>query len=385
MMKIKAFILLILLSISSLGNEINWKVLKRYQNRIPDEIQLEIKYKGSLPSFLSYVFPQKNKVNLRERPSSKSTLKGIADYLEKLAVLEIVENSLGEKWYKVLNPKGEEAFVRYESVKFMEFRFVNMKRGIQQLEEFIEEEISQGRTLSAVDAYRPNPSNKNPKKRRDKYGSVEEQSVSVSYRGERIFVPDGRLLSILKSSKKLSQVKTFGIGEFPLKISNKFLNENFKIREVPKKIIVVDLKNQNFGAFERMADEWKVVSYSYSNSGKESHMGYKTPKGVFVISEAKKIMTYTNTHGEIIGYANNALRFSGGGYIHGTPINYSDKFHSSYLKDIKEGKMGTYPETRKCIRNTVEHSKFLFEWVLDKKLQKGNSQKLKEPVLVLII
>ncbi len=385
MMKIKAFILLILLSISSLGNEINWKVLKRYKNKVPDEIQLEIKYKGSLPSFLSYGFPQKNKVNLRERPSSKSPLKGIADYLEKLAVLEIVENSLGEKWYKVLNSKGEEAFVRYEGVKFMEFRFVNMKREIQQLEEFIEEEISQGRTLSAVDAYSPNPSNKNPKKRRDKYGSVEEQSVSVSYKGELIFVPDGRLLSILKNDKELSLVKTLGIAESPLKISNKLLNKNLRIREVPQKIIVVDIKNQNFGVFERIAGEWKLVSYSYSKTGKENHIGYETPKGVFVVSEVKKVMTYTNAQGEIVGYANNALRFSGGGYIHGTPINYKDKYLTAYLKHIKEAKMGTYPETRKCVRNTVKHSEFLFKWILNGKIKKGNSQIPENPALVIVI
>ncbi len=385
MVKVKAFILLILLSISSLGNEKNWKVLKRYQNKIPDEIQLEIKYEGSLPHFFSYVFPKKNKVNLREGPSSKSILKGIADYLEKLAVLEVVENSQGEKWYKVLNPGGGEAFIHYDTVKFMEFRFIHMREEIYQLEEFIEKELSRGRILSAVDAYRPNPSNKNAKKRKDKYGNVEEQSAAAYYKGEMIFIPDGRLLSLLKNNGKSSQVKSLGVDEFPLEINNKLLNKNLRIGEVPKKIIVVYLRNQNFGVFEWIADEWTLISYSYSKTGKENHIGYETPKGVFVVSEVKKIMTYTNARGEIVGYANNALRFSGGGYIHGTPINYKDKFLPPYLKDMKEAKMGTYPETRKCVRNTVKHSEFLFDWILNGKSKRGNSQIPEDPALVIVM
>lgn len=72
---------------------------------------------------------------------------------------------------------------------------------------------------------------------------------------------------------------------------------------------------------------------------------------------------------EISGFAPYALRFSGGGYIHGVPIDFKlgqnqyntsptdSKNYEEYLITI-----GTTPRSHKCVRNFTSHAKFLYDW-----------------------
>ena len=52
---------------------------------------------------------------------------------------------------------------------------------------------------------------------------------------------------------------------------------------------------------------------------------------------AKYIMPYNSETGDKEGYARYAIRFSGGGYLHGTPINYDEEINKEFfMKQKKE-------------------------------------------------
>jgi hypothetical protein len=68
---------------------------------------------------------------------------------------------------------------------------------------------------------------------------------------------------------------------------------------------------------------------------------------------------------EIAGYAPYALRFSGGAYIHGVPVDYEiidgqkkDPGIQEYLHTI-----GTFPRSHMCVRNYTSHAKFISDWM----------------------
>ena len=81
---------------------------------------------------------------------------------------------------------------------------------------------------------------------------------------------------------------------------------------------------------------------------------------------AKDKMLYTGGDGKVQGFANNAMRFSGGGYLHGTPIGLEEASQLDYYTKFREGYLGTFSGTRKCVRTTKEHARFVYSWVLNK-------------------
>ncbi|MGL4671009.1 L,D-transpeptidase, partial [Cetobacterium sp.] len=60
---------------------------------------------------------------------------------------------------------------------------------------------------------------------------------------------------------------------------------------------------------------------------------------------------------EIDGYAPYASRFSGGGYIHGVPVNLPRTEMIEYSQTL-----GTTPRSHMCVRNATSHAKYIYEW-----------------------
>jgi hypothetical protein len=152
-----------------------------------------------------------------------------------------------------------------------------------------------------------------------------------------------------------------------------------------KKIIAIDATNQNFGVFEKIDGIWKLISYVYSKTGMDSQVGFETPRGFFVVPMLRYEMPYRSEVGASQGYAKHATRFSGGGYIHGTPINYEEEINREFFKEKKENDMGTFAGTRKCIRTSEGHARFLFDWIMEgSKKTTENNQYPKENTMVII-
>ena len=362
------------------------EVVKVYQNYIPESVNTDIKYKGEdLPKLLNYIFVKTKYGNVRQSPSGKSQLIYQIGFNQKLRVIkEVKYKNSKTSWYQVETPNG----IGYISSIYCEdrtFRFEKMVSRIHELEKFINDNNMANLKVRSTNSYKPNPFNTGLLKAKDKYGTSLDQNIIGKYYGENIHVPDRSIVSVLSENNKEAKIRVEGIKEFPLTIEKKYLTDRPNIAKGFKKVIAIDIENQNLGAFEKIDGQWTLISYIYAKTGIDSELGFETPKGSFIVPALKYDMGYRGNFGEDLGEARYAIRFSGGGYLHGTPIEHTENANREFFLHLKETGLGTFKGTRKCIRNTESHAKFLFEWVLgNNKNIKSNYQNLNENVVFII-
>lgn len=362
-----------------------WSTMNIYDNKIPENIAVNEKYQKGHPEVLDYVFIRSRTANLRDFPSTKGKIIGKYGYDTKLKALKKVLY-YGNIWFYVEDSNGKTGYISANLVRKRVFRFQKALDKINELENFIAEERKLGREIASTNSYIPNPNNQNFKREKDKYGTSLDQS-SVGYSaitGEEIYIPDRSILSIIEKGKTTSKVKVASIPE-EIILNNSSISRNPKVANTFSKVISIDISNQNMIVFKKNSDNvWEVISYVYSKTGIESKLGFETPKGFFIAPMAKYIMPYNSETGDKEGYARYAIRFSGGGYLHGTPINYDEEINKEFFMKQKERTLGTFTGTRKCIRTTEEHAKFLFDWIVKKPNNKYNEQKPSENVMFII-
>lgn len=367
----------------SFDGDTSWTTVAIYDNEMPDNIILNEKYNGGHPKVLDYVFVRTRTANLRDLPSTKGKIIKKFNYDTKLKALEKIYD-YGNYWYKVETDKGEIGYISSMVVRKRVFRFEKAIDKIKELENFIAKEMEEGREVVSTNSYVPNPNNVDFKREKDKYGTSLDQNIVGWYGKEKIFVPDRSILSIVEHGDKTSKVHVASIKE-PLVIENKRISRNPKIDKNFRKVIAIDIENQNVMVFEKNEDnKWEVISYVYSKTGIESEVGFETPKGFFIAPMAKYIMPYNSEVGEKQGYARYAIRFSGGGYLHGTPLNYDEDANREFFMRQKEKTLGTFTGTRKCVRTTEPHAKYLFEWMVKSPNKSRNEQVPDENVMFVI-
>lgn len=362
----------------------DWSTMAVYDNKIPENIAVNEKY-GEHPEVLDYVFVRARTANMRELPSTSGKIIGKYPYDTKLIALEKVLN-YGNLWFYVEDSKGNRGYVSANVVRKRTFRFQKAMDKIVELENFMKEQRALGREIASTNSYIPNPNNQNFKREKDKYGTtLDQSSIGTSViNGEEIYIPDRSILSVIEKGKTTSRVKVANIPE-ELIVPNSSISRNPKVQNEFFKVIAIDVSNQNMIVFEKNSEDiWEVISYVYSKTGIESKLGFETPKGFFISPMAKYIMPYNSEIGEKEGYARFAIRFSGGGYLHGTPINYDEEINKEFFMKQKERTLGTFTGTRKCIRTTEEHAKFLFDWIVSKPNKKYNEQRPDKNVMFVI-
>ncbi len=148
-------------------------------------------------------------------------------------------------------------------------------------------------------------------------------------------------------------------------VLDKYINTKKPLTNL-NKIIIVDRKNQNQGVLEFIDGQWTLISYGLSTTGVKGTYSLETPLGYYMAIEKRdKFLYFEDGTTKIAGYAPYAIRFSGGGYIHGVPVNYKIKDDNKmidpgmieYLHSI-----GTTPRSHMCVRNYTSHAKFLHSW-----------------------
>lgn len=125
------------------------------------------------------------------------------------------------------------------------------------------------------------------------------------------------------------------------------------------KVVVVDRNNQNITTLEEVEGKWKVRSMNPATTGqRKPPYAQETPLGIFVVMEKKpKMIFLKDGTTETGGFAPHATRFSGGGYIHGVPINAPATATVEYSQTL-----GTTPRSHKCVRNATSHAKYVYDW-----------------------
>ncbi|MGL5124191.1 MAG: L,D-transpeptidase family protein [Fusobacteriaceae bacterium] len=367
-------------------NEIN--ILKTYTNEIPKNISFLEKYKGGHPELLEYIFIRTLTANLREKPNTNSEILEVINFNIKVKLIEKVENK-GIEWYKVESENKKIGYIYSKVALTRIFRFEDSLNKIKEAENFIKDSREKGYELAVVNSYSPNPNNvERPRaKERDKYGTSFDQNISGFSGEEEIFIPDRSILAIkeIKKDDKLT-VAVASIKEELIVKKNRIKKMENLSKQPINKAIAIDVKNQNMIIYEKILGEWNIISYVWSKTGMESQVGFETPKGIFLAAVSKYEMLYNSEVGDRQGLAKYATRFSGGGYIHGTPLNYDEEINKEYFLEQKEMTLGTLTGTRKCVRTSEPHAKFLFDWGLNgKPNQNKNDQHIEDNILVVSI
>ncbi|MGL4252630.1 MAG: L,D-transpeptidase family protein [Fusobacteriaceae bacterium] len=367
--------------------KIDYQILEVYTHTVPDNVKFISKYERH-PRALSYVLIKTETANVREMPTVSSAIIEKRKFTERFRALEKVTFQ-GTEWYKVELPNGKVGFISNQLVEYRTFRFDTAVKNLNTALDFVRNANNSGNKLAVVDTYRPDPANQSNRREKDKYGTTADQSlVGINSKGEKIFIPDRSVVEVLDREEGAVKVKVSSIpGEESLIVPGGGLSSKRDLKNSNiNKAVVVDIANQNKMIFEKIEGEWHLISYMYTKTGYVSELGYETPKGHFIAAVAKSRMYYNDGLGKEQGYAKDAIRFSGGGYLHSTPLDNSERGRWEYNLAIKEANLGTYPGTRKCIRTTEKHAKFMREWVMGSSFNPSlYEQSIKDNVLFVIL
>ena len=341
-----------------------------YVKERPKNLTFNYKYDKNSPKDMDDFVFIKTATAVRKEPNTKSGVLKNAAYSHKYKVIGKVKTNVPggtAEWYEVYFD-GKLGYVLAANAIKREFDWNDMMKRAEKTNNFIKEAVAKNQKIYVLDDYTPlgggNGSNK------DKYGNKENQSergyLSSSFK-EFINIPDRSIMTITEETDKYIKVKidVYDDKEYYLQKSNKKLLKDSGIKEEVSRFIYVDRHSQNEMIIEKNKDtnSWNVVTSSFVTTGKDGNSSYATPYGVFHVAYSKPVMQYTGSAGTVVGDAKNAVRFSGGGYMHSIPSLFEPKETRNQRKAVTAKKIGTYPESHKCIRHYDDQIKFIYDWL----------------------
>ena len=341
-----------------------------YVKERPKNLTFNYKYDKNSPKDMDDFVFIKTATAVRKEPNTKSGVLKNAAYSHKYKVIGKVKTNVSggtAEWYEVYFD-GKLGYVLAANAIKREFDWNDMMKRAEKTNNFIKEAVAKNQKIYVLDDYTPlgggNGSNK------DKYGNKENQSergyLSSSFK-EFINIPDRSIMTITEETDKYIKVKidVYDDKEYYLQKSNKKLLKDSGIKEEISRFIYVDRHSQNEMIIEKNkgSNSWNVVTSSFVTTGKDGNDSYATPYGVFHVAYSKPVMQYTGSAGTVVGDAKNAVRFSGGGYMHSIPSLFEPKETRNQRKAVTAKKIGTYPESHKCIRHYDDQIKFIYDWL----------------------
>lgn len=334
-----------------------------YESDYPN-VPLQLKYQ-LYPITYTYVLIENPEVSIRKGPSIEEPVIKKAVKNEKLSYIETVIND--QKWYHVTwkdNEIRKFGFASSDAVTKRVFQFDKMYAMIQ----VAEEEFAKGK-LTYIDNYK-NRKGKAPAYNSgelDREGNRRSQSApgypDLNNKKEFTYIGDGTLVRILSADSYYTKVSLVHNAR-SYYVPNKYVSP--PVVNSIKKVIAIDRKNQNEVVFEKIGNDWTIVSYTLATTGKVGPYHQPTPLGYYYAIEKRERFYYYKDGTTIIqGYAPYAVRFAGGAYVHGVAVDYK---YDKQGKKIDPGKIeysrsvGTVPLSHKCVRNYTSHAKFLYDW-----------------------
>lgn len=382
----KIYILLMLILFTSFSNEVTLNL--KFDKYFNEELN-------------SYVYITKN-MNIREEASTKSKIISKAKPKDKLPLLEEVLDSKGKTtWYKI-KIDGKEGYVFAKNNKKRGFDWQNASEEANKINDMILEGIKENKKIYYLDYYQSLLLETDGVD--DKYGNSANQSIKAYYDNNKyINLQDRALVFIEREDDKYIYIKTLSYGDDIYKVSKKFKKrfKESKLDKLVNKFIYIDRNSQTQITLERNEDNiYNVNAVGYITSGVAGGYGFVTPYGDFLVAYTKPIMKYaSDTQTEevldskenvvkkkpvIIGEAKMAIRFSGGGYLHGIPATYGDNIEAR--KKYTESKLGTVELSHKCVRHADDLINYVYDWVNEgaKRDKKSGFIYPLEPVIVIV-
>lgn len=329
------------------------------------EVAFQLKYEKYPLTYL-YLLVQNDTINIRRGPSmTEPVLKAISRN-EKLNYIETIVKE--EKWYHITwQEKGEKrfGFVNADVVVKRIFQFDKMKEEIQKVENMsLQGPITYINNYHNLKGYAPAYQGEEL----DKDGNRRSQSApgypNLYDLDEFSYLGDGTLVRVLSAGAQYTRVATVK-EEGVYFVPNQYIATPAAITEI-KKAVVIDRNNQNEAVFEKIDSEWKVISYTLATTGTVGKYHQLTPLGYFYgIEKRERFYYYKDGTSMIQGYAPYAIRFAGGAYVHGVPVNYQFTAEGDRIDPGKieySRTLGTIPLSHKCVRNFTSHAKFIYDW-----------------------
>ena len=344
-----------------------------YLKARPKNLTFDYKYKkNSLIDMDEFIFV-KTTVSIRQEPKTNSKILKTANYANKYKVvgkITVAGTKGNTDWYEIYFD-GKLGYIPANSNIAIKrtFDWNDMIKKIEKTNKFIKNAIDNNQKIYVLDDYTPLGGGSG--QFRDKFGNRENQSERgylTPEMKEFINIPDRSLMTILEETTKYIKVKIDAYnGVFYINKNVKKLLKDSGIKNSVTRFIYIDRESQNEMIVEKNKDydTWNVVTTSFVTTGKDSGISYATPYGVFLIAYSKPVMQYTSDkdHTKIVGDAKNAIRFSGGGYMHSIPAVFEPKATINQRKAITASKIGTYAESHKCVRHYDDQIKFIYDWL----------------------
>ncbi|WP_369715435.1 L,D-transpeptidase [Leptotrichia sp. HSP-536] len=347
----------------------SYSYIKQYFGKRPENLTFNFGYDKHSPRDMDEFVFIKTATSIRKEPNSNAKVIKSATYSQKYKTTGIVKTNTGNKsdeWYEVFfdNQLG---YIPKSAVEKREFDWNDMMEKVNRTNKFIKESIASNKKLYVLDNYVPLGGGKSGS--HDKYGNRPNQSeygyTDTSFKNH-INIPDRTIMTVEKETDKYIQVRieAYDNGIYYLKPSAKKYLKNTGITGEVTRFIYVDRASQNEMVIEKSGDGWNVVTSSFVTTGKDTGNSFATPYGTFLIAYSKPVMQYTGSDNKtVVGDARNAVRFSGGGYMHGIPSVFEPKNTRERRKAATAKKIGTYPESHKCIRHYDDQIKFIYDWL----------------------
>lgn len=347
------------------------ELIRQFNTSLPDEIGMNIKY-NKYPIGFDYILIL-NAAKVRRGPSLDEEVIDVFQANEKVSLVaevkgEYIDKWDSDSWYQVEWKEGEElktGFVYAPLAEARRFQFDKMAEALK----YLKEESDKGE-LAHISNYK-NVNGIPPMIKGstwDEFGYRRSQSAAGYYSPQKgsnfRYIPDGMLVQVLEERNGFTKVKVIGWeGEYW--VQNKYINRKNTLKAL-KKVIIIDRKYQNEGVFEYNEGKWSLISYTFATTGTKGPYSLETPLGYYMaIQRRDRFFYFKDGTQEIAGYSPYAIRFSGGGYIHGVPVNYIIEEGRRIDPGMKEytNTIGTIPLSHMCVRNYTSHVKFLYDWV----------------------
>ena len=342
-----------------------------YVKERPKNLTFNYGYDKNSPKDMDDFIFIKAGTTVRKEPNVKSAALKNAAYSHKYKVIGKVKTNVAggtAEWYEVYFD-GKLGYVLASNAIKREFDWHDMIKKAERTNNFIKEAVAKNQKIYVLDDYTPLGGGSGGNK--DKYGNRENQSergyLSSSFK-EFINIPDRSMMIITEETDKYVKVKIdiYDDKEYYIQKSNKRLLKDSGIKEEISRFIYVDRHSQNEMIIEKNkgTNNWNVVTSSFVTTGKDGNSSFATPYGAFLVAYSKPVMQYTGSDGKTVaGDAKNAVRFSGGGYMHSIPSLFEPKETRNQRKAATAKKIGTYPESHKCIRHYDDQIKFIYDWL----------------------
>jgi len=354
-----------------------------YMSEMPADLTQNFKY-SKQDWFLDYIVAMEDGIIFDSPDISSNQLTEI-DFGDRMQTSAKIVVSPDDEvfWYRVhWTDKEENESFGYVQSSVAEYRTYQIDRAYEDTL-FIEQKVNDEDSLYVYVVNRKNSVGVAPDtglrdefdKPIDEFGVLQDQSAPAyknrALTGEFRYVPDGTLVEIVDPGESVAEVYIPQYDEnyfIPREYLKYFWSDPKSTIERVTQSIVIDRKNQNIMYFEvnKETDEWEILSMSFVSTGTESEYADPTPLGFFMVQKKSGNFEYDfdGSNGVRAGIAHHVLRFSGGAYNHGVPLNYKkDEKGNLALPRIREShpSLGVQPESHMCVRNYTSHAKFLYD------------------------